>query len=152
MWIGRHGRDPKTPSGIKFDSHWISKLRKFFFGGEEFDLKPLGNLELGSFFYGRKCRRYTSSFAWASCRDLDSGRIIDLRGKLIAACGAPDPLITKTGHLEKFFALERKVYCAVWVFTVTVNIEAIYGSIPIKESIIFFQHLGSNRFKRRSIR
>ena len=107
--IGRHGRNPKTSSTIKFESNWIPKLRKFLLRGEEFDLKPLGNLELGSFFYGRKCRRCASSFAWLSFRNLDSGRIIDLSGKLVAASCAPDPLVPKTGHLEKLFTFERKV-------------------------------------------
>jgi hypothetical protein len=138
VWIGGHGRDPETSGGIKVESDRVAKLGEFLLGGEEFDLEPLGDLELGSFFRGSERGRGASSFARESGGDLDGGRIIDLGRKVFAAGCTPDPLIPKAGHLEELVALERKVDRAVWVSAIAVNVEAIHGAVPIKEGVILF--------------
>ena len=151
MRIGGHCGNPETSRGIKVDSNRVAKFRKFLLRREELDCEALCDLELSSFCCGSKRGGGAPPFTWKSDRNFDGGGVIDLGRKVFAACGTPDPLIPKAAHLKKFFALERKVDRSVWVFAIAVNVEAIHGTIPIKEGIVLFQYLGPNCVQRSPI-
>ncbi len=152
MRVGGHGGDPETSRGIKVEGDWIAKFRKFLLRSEELDCEALSDLELGSFCCGSEGGGGAAPLTRKSDGNLDGGRVIDLGRKVFATGGTPDPLIPKAAHLKKFFALERKVDRSVWVFAIAVNVEAIHGTIPIKEGIVFFQYLGPNCVQRSPIR
>jgi len=52
VWVGGHGGDPESAGGVEVDGDRVAEFGEVLFGGEEVDLKAIGDFELGAFLCG----------------------------------------------------------------------------------------------------